>query len=162
MVQELQHLLSEEKRAGSVVAARASALALEDTGGLWQAEHQVRALQHELDSARQEAARGERQLREQGHAGADHRAGRSQDISRSRVASSWGRHRLIRRRPARRGKWRGVHTAHCALNTVHCTLSVLWCTTLDSPWPGGDPAGPGGRGAEEEGDEFLQPSDKAA
>ena len=61
MVQELQQLLSEETRAGWVVveelaAARASALALEDPGGLWQAEHQVRALQHGLDSARQEAA----------------------------------------------------------------------------------------------------------
>jgi len=41
------------------------ALALEDPGGRRQAEHQVRALQLELDSAQQAAARGMHQLQEQ-------------------------------------------------------------------------------------------------
>ena len=119
-----------------------------------QAERKDSEKQSLLVAGLEEGVRGRRVEERRGQGGGGD--------GRSRVASSWGRHRLIRRRPARRGKWRGVHTAHCALNTVHCTLSVLWCTTLDSPWPGGDPAGPGGRGAEEEGDEFLQPSDKAA
>ena len=51
--------------AEELTAARAAAAALEDPGDRRQAEHQVRALRLVLDSARQAAARGERQLREQ-------------------------------------------------------------------------------------------------
>ena len=70
MMQEMQKLLSEEKRQNEklneeLLEAKSKVITLEDPAKSKQFEHQVRALQLELDDARKAVARSEKQLKDQ-------------------------------------------------------------------------------------------------
>ena len=70
MMQEMQKLLTEEKRQNEklnedLLEAKSKVITLEDPSKSKQFEHQVRALQLELDDARRAVARSEKQLKDQ-------------------------------------------------------------------------------------------------
>ena len=71
MIQEMQKLLSEERRKSEklvedLLEAKSKVITLEDPSKSKEFEHQIRALQIDLESAKKQVARGEKQLREQG------------------------------------------------------------------------------------------------
>ena len=70
MMQEMQKLITEEKRQNEklneeLLEAKSKVITLEDPSKSKQFEHQVRALQLELDDARKAVARSEKQLKDQ-------------------------------------------------------------------------------------------------